>query len=66
MTRFACFYIENGIIQAPIEVMRFDQSLYEILGDRLIALSAETECLASTDTLPASLIIKHDVARYSD
>lgn len=50
MTRFACFYIENGIIKAPIEVMRFDQSLYEILGDRLIELSAETECLASTDS----------------
>jgi predicted Zn-dependent protease len=50
MTRFACFYIENGIIKAPIEVMRFDQSLYELLGDKLIDLSAETQCLASTDT----------------
>ena len=50
MTRFACFYIENGIVKAPIEVMRFDQSLYQLLGDRLIDLSIETECLASTDT----------------
>lgn len=50
MTRFACFYIENGLVKAPIEVMRFDQSLYELLGDRLIDLCAETECLASTDT----------------
>ncbi len=50
MTRFACFYIENGIIKAPIDVMRFDQSIYEILGDRLVDLSEETECLASTDT----------------
>ena len=50
MTRFACFYIENGMIKAPIDVMRFDQSIYEILGDRLVDLSEETECLASTDT----------------
>ena len=50
MTRFACFYIENGHIKAPIEVMRFDQSLYEILGDRLIDLTSTSECIASTDT----------------
>lgn len=50
MTRFACFYVENGIIQAPINVMRFDQSLYEILGEKLVNLTQDAECLASTDT----------------
>ena len=50
MTRFACFFVENGAIKAPINVMRFDQSLYDILGDKLIDLTRETECLASTDT----------------
>lgn len=50
MTRFACFYVENCAIKAPINVMRFDQSLYDILGDKLVDLTQETECLASTDT----------------
>ena len=39
MTRFACFWVENGDIVAPINDMRFDVSLYDIWGDGLIDLT---------------------------
>ena len=35
MTRYACFYIENGKIIAPIDNMRFDDTIYNIFGDEL-------------------------------
>lgn len=35
MTRYACFWVENGEIVAPIETMRFDDSLYNFFGDNL-------------------------------
>ncbi len=39
MTRFASFWVENGKIRAPLEVMRFDDSLYRMLGEGLIGLT---------------------------
>ena len=50
MTRFACFWVEGGEIRAPIDVMRFDDSLYRLLGDALIDLTRERELLLDTDT----------------
>lgn len=50
MTRFASFWVENGEIKAPLNVMRFDDSLFRLLGDKLIALSKETELLIDNDT----------------
>ena len=35
MTRYACFYVENGKIVAPIENMRFDDTIYNIFGQEL-------------------------------
>ena len=35
MTRYACFWVENGEIVAPIENMRFDDTIYNIFGDNL-------------------------------
>ncbi|MBK1988206.1 TldD/PmbA family protein [Sphaerospermopsis aphanizomenoides BCCUSP55] len=32
MTRYACFWVENGEIVAPIENLRFDESLYRFWG----------------------------------
>ena len=43
MTRFATFWVENGEIQAPLNVMRFDDSAYRVLGDNLLALTAECD-----------------------
>jgi len=45
MTRFATFWVEHGRIQAPAPVMRFDDSLYRLLGDRLIGLTEERDWL---------------------
>ncbi len=43
MTRFACFWVENGEIQAPLNVMRFDDSIYHLLGDHLLGLTQDRE-----------------------
>lgn len=50
MTRFACFWVEHGEIQAPVSVMRFDDSLYRMLGQHLLALTRERELLLDTGT----------------
>jgi predicted Zn-dependent protease len=39
MTRFACFWVENGELVAPIAVMRFDDSFIRMFGDGLVALT---------------------------
>ncbi|MDM8562212.1 metallopeptidase TldD-related protein, partial [Candidatus Marithioploca araucensis] len=49
-TRFATFWVENGEIVAPLNVMRFDETLYHIFGDKLMALTAERELIIETDT----------------
>ncbi|HLO84345.1 MAG TPA: TldD/PmbA family protein [Nostocaceae cyanobacterium] len=33
MTRYACFWVENGEIVAPIKNLRFDESLYRFWGE---------------------------------
>jgi predicted Zn-dependent protease len=50
MTRFATFWVENGRIKAPLNVMRFDDSLFRVLGDKLIGLTQEREMLIDTDS----------------
>lgn len=39
MTRYACFWVENGEIVAPIADMRFDESLFDCLGGNLLAVT---------------------------
>ena len=41
LTRFATFWVENGRIVAPVNVMRFDDTLYRMLGANLEALTRE-------------------------
>jgi predicted Zn-dependent protease len=41
MTRYACFWVEHGQIVAPIENLRFDESLYHFWGDSLLGLTQE-------------------------
>jgi predicted Zn-dependent protease len=48
MTRFACLWVESGRPVAPVNVMRFDESIYHILGDRLEALTREREHILDT------------------
>lgn len=50
MTRFATFWVEHGVIQAPLNVMRFDESVYRMLGERLLGLTSERELILNTST----------------
>ncbi len=50
MTRFACFWVENGAIVAPIGVMRFDDSVYRMLGSELQGFTRERELLVDPGT----------------
>jgi predicted Zn-dependent protease len=66
MTRFATFWVERGRIVAPVTPMRFDDSIYRMLGEDLIELTRERELLpdvstygersTSTSHLPGALI----------
>ena len=50
MTRFGTFWVEGGQIRAPLNVMRFDDSIYHLLGDRLEGLTRERELILSAET----------------
>jgi len=50
MTRFACLWVEDGEPVAPLEAMRFDDSLYRVLGERLEALGDAPAAMPATDT----------------
>ncbi|WP_085621781.1 MULTISPECIES: TldD/PmbA family protein [unclassified Pseudomonas] len=50
LTRFATFWVENGQIQGPVSTMRFDDSLYSLLGSQLEDLTQEREMILSTST----------------
>jgi predicted Zn-dependent protease len=50
LTRFATFWVENGEIQGPVSTMRFDDSLYSLLGSQLEDLTQEREMILSTST----------------
>ncbi len=50
MTRFAAFWVENGELQAPVNVMRFDETLYRMLGENLVGLTREVELLPDVNT----------------
>lgn len=50
MTRYACFWVENGKLSAPIKNLRFDDSVYSFFGDNLERLTSHAEFIASTDT----------------
>ena len=50
MTRFATFWVEGGRIVAPVAAMRFDDTLYRMLGENLEALTVERELLLDPST----------------
>jgi len=50
MTRFACFWVEHGEIQALINVMRFDDSVFNLLGTNLLGLTKERELILDAST----------------
>ena len=50
MTRFATFWVENGELVAPLNVMRFDDTIYRMLGAHLEALTVERSLLLDPGT----------------
>jgi predicted Zn-dependent protease len=50
MTRFATFWVEGGRIVAPVAPLRFDESIYRLLGEALVDLTAEPELLPDAST----------------
>ncbi|MCZ6875385.1 MAG: metallopeptidase TldD-related protein [bacterium] len=50
MTRFATLWVAHGIIQAPLNVMRFDETIYRMLGEHLFGLTAERDLILDTGT----------------
>ncbi len=50
MTRFSCMWVENGKIVAPIKDMRWDDSLYNLLGSKLEAITKERHLFSETST----------------
>ncbi len=50
MTRFATFWVESGKVVAPVDVLRFDDTIYRMLGSNLEALTSETELILDSNT----------------
>ncbi len=61
MTRFATFWVENGKIVAPIDVLRFDDTGYRLLGSNLEALTTETELLLDSGTYGSRKLMSLDL-----
>lgn len=50
MTRFATFWVKDGAIVAPLDVMRFDDTVYRLFGSELLGLTAQRELLLDAGT----------------
>ncbi len=50
MTRFACFWVEDGELVAPLDVMRFDDSFLRMFGEGLVGLTDRAELLPEGDS----------------
>ena len=50
MTRFATFWVEKGEIRAPLNVMRFDETAYRVLGENLVGLTRERDLVLDPGT----------------
>ena len=53
MTRFACWWVEDGKLVAPIQVMRFDDSFLRMFGEGLVALTDVAELVPDAATYGA-------------
>jgi predicted Zn-dependent protease len=50
MTRYACFWVENGKVVAPIENMRFDDSIYNFFGENLESVTDKSHLHPTVQT----------------
>ena len=66
MTRFATLWVQDGRVVGPVDAMRFDDTIYRMLGDNLVDLSETPEFMldnwtydqrsASSARLPGALL----------
>ena len=50
MTRFASFWVEDGKLVAPLSVMRFDDSVFNIFGSKLEGVTQQTQTFHEAHT----------------
>ncbi|MBH44508.1 MAG: hypothetical protein CMD88_03540 [Gammaproteobacteria bacterium] len=50
LTRFGCFEVKDGEFIGPINTMRFDETIYNILGDNLFGLTNNQDMLMDCST----------------
>ncbi len=50
LTRFGCFRVQGSEYQGPINVMRFDETIYNILGENLIGLTDDQQLIMDCST----------------
>ncbi|OJW51470.1 MAG: hypothetical protein BGO67_06925 [Alphaproteobacteria bacterium 41-28] len=50
MTRYGCFWVENGEIVSPIQDMRFDETLYHFWGTGLEALDEKAKLIPNVSS----------------
>ena len=50
LTRFGCFKVSNGEYQGPINTMRFDETVYNIFGDKLMGLTNNKQLLIDSSS----------------
>ena len=50
LTRFGCFMVENGEYKGPINTMRFDETVYNVFGDKLVGLTDKSQLLMDSGT----------------
>lgn len=53
MTRYACFWVQDGELVAPLNVMRFDDDALRLFGPGLVGLTATPEFIPNNDTYGA-------------
>ncbi len=50
LTRFGCFEVKNGEFLGPINTMRFDETIYNIFGEKLVGLTNNQQLIIDTST----------------
>ena len=50
MTRYACFWVEDGEIVSPIDDMRFDDTIYNFFGEKLESVTDKSRLNPSVGT----------------
>jgi predicted Zn-dependent protease len=53
MTRFATFWVQDGRIVGPVAPLRFDDTVFRLLGERLVGLTDRVEVLLDSSSYGA-------------